>query len=113
MGQYQIKEEKIKKSDEIREVFQVVVLTKKKLSASYLAKLKEAGNSSSSYFYLITGLHLLHFLFAIGYLFKLLITLVIGKNKEIYHQRVKRTGYFWHFFGGLWIYLLLFLFFIH
>jgi heme/copper-type cytochrome/quinol oxidase subunit 3 len=103
----------IKKGKSKRKIFQVVVLAKKKLSVGYLAKLKDAGNNSSSYFYIITALHLLHFIFAIGYLFKLLITLVTAKNKEIHYQRIRRTGYFWHFFGGLWMYLLLFLFFIH
>lgn len=105
--------EKNKKTKKRENIFQVVVLTKKKLSENYLAKLKDNGNTSSSYFYLITIVHLAHFLFAIAYLFYLLITLLIGKNNEIYYQRIKRTGNFWHFFGGLWIYLLIFLFFIH
>ena len=92
---------------------EAVVKSKMPLSASYLAKLKEVGNVSSSYFYTITIVHLLHILVTLIYLISMI---VLSGKKELTvdnQLKIKLGGYFWHFFAGLWVYLLLFLFLIH
>lgn len=64
---------------------------------------------SGSFFYVITGMHLLHM---IGGLFALLITGIRtaagGYSKERY-LGLKLTAIFWHFLDILWLYLFVFL----
>ncbi len=70
-------------------------------------------DSASSYLIAITFLHFLHL--AGGLLYLLLVQreavkgLYIGKNT----LRLELCSTYWHFLGGLWVYLLLFLLFIH
>ena len=104
-------QENKKNKDKI--VLEAVVKSKMPLSASFLAKLKEVGNVSSSYFYTLTIVHLLHILATLIYL---IFMIVLSGRKELNEDnqlKIKLGGYFWHFFAGLWVYLLLFLFLIH
>lgn len=69
------------------------------------------GNPSSSFIYIFTGLHVVHLLGAIVFLF-----IVLGKSlKYQVHSksmvRIEMCTTFWHFLGGLWLYLYLFLIF--
>lgn len=83
------------------------------LSEKQYAKLKDSKNVSSSYFYLITAVHLLHIVVALLYI----LSLFINSLNNIYNPDnqlgLKLGGIFWHFLGILWIYLFLFLYFIH
>lgn len=104
-------QENKKKKDNI--ILEAVVESKMKLPESYFAKLKTVGNVSSSYFFVLTYLHLAHILVA---LFYLLAMVILASRKELNEDnqlKIKLGGYFWHFFAGLWVYLLLFLFLIH
>lgn len=77
-------------------------------------QLAEAGvflssNPHSSFFYMLTGVHVLHV--AGGLVWYLLLALALGRG------RIERGGdglglfsLYWHFLGGLWIYLLVLLF---
>lgn len=64
---------------------------------------------SGSFFYVITGLHLAHLAFG-------LLGLIITGSKSI-RERYSSKNYlgislcaiYWHFLGGLWIYLFVFL----
>lgn len=104
-------QENKKKKDKI--VLEAVVEAKMKLPESYFAKLKTVGNVSSSYFYTLTILHLAHILVALLYLLAM-VFLAYRKELNADNQlKIKLGGYFWHFFAGLWVYLLLFLFLIH
>ncbi len=67
-----------------------------------------AANNSVSLFYVITALHLAHVL---GGLIALLVTGIrsaAGKYSPQRYTGVKLTALYWHFLGGLWLYLFLF-----
>ena len=67
------------------------------------------GSPSSSFIYVFTGLHVAHLLGAIVFL---LIVLVKAFNYKVHSRsmtRIEMCTTFWHFLGGLWLYLYLFL----
>lgn len=86
----------------------------KPLSANLQNKLLR-GNSdkSTSYFYIITVLHLLHVIGSIFALIYLTIRMYTIKNQTKLALILNVNSIFWHFLGVLWLYLLLFLVFIH
>jgi cytochrome c oxidase subunit 3 len=70
-------------------------------------------NSSASYLYILSFVHLLHVLGGILFLLGILLYAKLGKRKTLNKLRLKLGGIYWHFVDGLWIYLLLFLLLIH
>lgn len=70
-------------------------------------------NSSASYIYILSFVHLLHVLGGILFLLGLLLRAKIGKRKTLNPLRLRLGGIYWHFVDGLWVYLLLFLLLIH
>ena len=86
----------------------------KELSTNLQNKLLR-GNSdtSTAYFYIITFLHLLHVIAGIIMLLTLLKQSFTGVIMEKGGLSLKAGSIFWHFLGVLWLYLLLFLVFIH
>ena len=85
----------------------------KKLSAPLQNKINQSRDTASSYFYIITFLHLLHILGALIYLIRM-VKLSMSENYTEANQLSLRLGsIFWHFLGVLWLFLLLFLLFIH
>jgi cytochrome c oxidase subunit 3 len=77
------------------------------------ADLDEQKNTSSSFFYALTGAHLAHLAFG---LLSLLVMVAMALRKR--YTPMDNAGLwsgvmYWHFLGGLWIYLLLFLVFVH
>lgn len=67
------------------------------------------GNPSGSFIYVITGLHAVHILSAIVFLF---IVLNSAMRKRIHSKNMAQMEMcttYWHFLGGLWLYLFLFL----
>lgn len=73
----------------------------------------QSADSASSYLYLISFVHLLHVLIALLYLTKVAIASFSGKFSSQNHLSLKLSSIFWHFLGLLWLYLLVFLIFIH
>jgi cytochrome c oxidase subunit 3 len=73
----------------------------------------ESPDTSSSYLYVITFLHLLHIIGTIFYLLK--VVKISISNTYTFENKlsIKLGAIFWHFLGLLWLYLLLFLLFIH
>jgi cytochrome c oxidase subunit 3 len=78
----------------------------------YLAwlKLRSQGlylptNPNSSFFYVFTGVHVIHVLGGLGGL-----TRVMAKFRSTVHplrrSTIDATSYYWHFMGMLWVYLL-------
>jgi cytochrome c oxidase subunit 3 len=67
-----------------------------------------AGNNSVSLFYAITGLHVAHVLGGLIALFVTSIRAAANKYKPQSYTGVKLTALYWHFLGGLWLYLFLF-----
>jgi cytochrome c oxidase subunit 3 len=66
-------------------------------------------NPSGSFFYAITGLHLVHLF---GGILALLVTCgksILGKYSSTNYLGVSLCAIYWHFLDGLWIYLFVFL----
>lgn len=67
------------------------------------------GNPSGSFLYIITGLHGLHIISAIIFL---MIVLVATFRLNVHSKnllRIELCVTYWHFLGGLWLYLYVFL----
>jgi cytochrome c oxidase subunit III len=67
------------------------------------------GNPSGSFLYVITGLHGLHIISAIVFL---LIVLVSTYRYRVHSKdltQIEMCTTYWHFLGGLWLYLFVFL----
>ena len=65
-----------------------------------------ATNANSSFFYVLTGMHILHLLGGIAALVYLLGQLV-GSQSTFRRSAFGNTAVYWHFMGALWLYLLL------
>jgi cytochrome c oxidase subunit 3 len=77
------------------------------------AEMSESTNAASSYFYALTYSHFAHI---IGGLIALLVMTIkgfLGRYGPEDHQGLWAGTIFWHFLAGLWVYLLLFLAFVH
>lgn len=77
------------------------------------SRLLQAGNTASSYVYIMSGVHLLHVALGLILLGIVFVKALRGRYGVEYNSGVKLTTYYWHFLGLLWIYLFLFLTFIH
>ena len=86
---------------------------KRELSPSLQIKAAEASDSASSYLFILTVLHVLHVIVTLIFLLIIVINSFSNKYNENNYLPVLTTSVFWHFLGILWIYLLLFLVFIH
>ena len=67
------------------------------------------GNPSGSFLYVLTGLHALHLISAIIFL---LIVLIATFRNRVHSQnlaQIEMCTTYWHFLGGLWLYLFVFL----
>ncbi len=85
----------------------------KKLSVPLQNKLNQSQDTATSYLYVITALHLLHILVTLIYLIRMVSISFSGDLDDNKYLKLKFGGTFWHFLDILWIYLLLFLIFIH
>ena len=85
----------------------------KKLDKFLQIKAMETADTASSYLYIITFLHLLHVLVTLIYMLRMTIRSFSGKFTSENHLSLSLGAIFWHFLGLLWLYLLLFLLFIH
>lgn len=88
-------------------------LNGRKLDARAQISMNSAADNATSYLYIITFVHLLHIIAAIIYMFSLTIRSFTGSLAKYNYLSFRMGTIFWHFFGGLWVYLLLFLLFIH
>jgi len=77
------------------------------------ADLDEQKNTSSSFFYALTGAHLAHLAFGLLSLLVMIVMALQGRYSPADHAGLWSGTIYWHFLGGLWIYLLLFLVFVH
>jgi cytochrome c oxidase subunit 3 len=76
-------------------------------------KAMDSTDQATHYLYLITFVHLLHILISLLYLIKLVKNSFTGVYTSSDYISLKVGSIFWHFLGVLWVYLLLFLLFIH
>jgi cytochrome c oxidase subunit 3 len=64
-----------------------------------------ATNANSSFFYVFTGMHILHLLGGVAALVYTIGQLV-GSHSTFRRARFENTAIYWHFMGILWVYLL-------
>lgn len=67
------------------------------------------GNPSGSFLYIITGLHGLHLISAIVFLLIVLVSTYRYKVHAKNLTQIEMCTTYWHFLGGLWLYLFVFL----
>jgi len=84
-----------------------------KLSPYLQNSAMDAADSASSYLYILTFMHLLHIIVTLIFLVKTVTYSFKGKYSSEDTIGLRVTGIFWHFLGLLWLFLLLFLLFIH
>lgn len=70
-------------------------------------------NSTSSYMYALSFLHLLHVAGGLIFLFAVYMFGQFGRSKVINKVRLRLGATYWHFVDGLWLYLFLFLLLFH
>lgn len=85
----------------------------KKLSVPLQNKLNSSRDTATAYLYVITIVHLLHILVTLIYLIRLTFITFSGEMTDRKVIKLKSGSIFWHFLDILWVYLLLFLIFIH
>ena len=83
------------------------------LDARLQIKIQESADTSSSYLYLITFMHLAHIIVTLLYLISVVIRSFTGRINSSNDIALRGGAIFWHFLGILWLYLLLFLLYIH
>jgi cytochrome c oxidase subunit 3 len=67
------------------------------------------GNPSGSFLYILTGLHGLHIVSAIIYLIIVIVSAYRFKIHSRSLAQIEMCATYWHFLGGLWLYLFIFL----
>jgi len=67
------------------------------------------GNAAGSFIYVLTGLHAFHLISGIIFLIIVLISALKYKVHSRNMLQIEMCTTYWHFLGGLWIYLYLFL----
>lgn len=85
----------------------------KKLSVPLQNKMNSSRDTATAYLYVITIVHLLHILVTLIYLIRLTFVTFSGEITDGKVIKLSSGSIFWHFLDILWIYLLLFLIFIH
>ena len=77
------------------------------------ADIDEQKNTASSYLYVLTAAHLAHLAFGLLSLLVMVLRASMGRYLQNDHAGLWAGTVYWHFLGGLWVYLLLFLLFVH
>ncbi|MDG1841576.1 MAG: hypothetical protein P8I93_04430 [Crocinitomicaceae bacterium] len=78
-----------------------------------VTNMRKVDNKGSQFMIGLIFLHCLHILLAIFYLLRLNIKAFNGAFDSGDYLKLKIGAIFWHFLGFLWVYLILFLLFIH
>jgi len=84
-----------------------------KLSPYLLNKAMDSADNASSFLYIITFLHLLHVIGTLIFMIRTISYSLKGKYTQDDTIGLRATGIFWHYLTALWLFLLLFLLFIH
>jgi cytochrome c oxidase subunit 3 len=66
-------------------------------------------NPSGSFLYVITGLHVAHLIAGLIYLFVVFTKSIKNRYNAAHLMSLELCATYWHFLGGLWVYLFLFL----
>lgn len=79
----------------------------------YNAEMEDYQNTASSYFYVLTVGHWVHLAGGLLVVLILAIKALMGRYSAENHTGIWQGTLYWHFLGGLWIYLLLFIAYVH
>jgi cytochrome c oxidase subunit 3 len=85
----------------------------KELNRGLQLKLYDSKDNATSYLYIITFLHLLHIIGTLLYMFAFTRRTYANEFSAENTIGMRATSIFWHYLGGLWLILFLFLLFIH
>ncbi len=77
-----------------------------------LSQVGEVSNVAASFLYVITGLHVIHLLAGMIALIIVFSRAILSKYSENNYNGVRMCAIYWHFLGGLWVYLFFFLLYI-
>ncbi len=77
-----------------------------------VAEVSDAGNVAGSFLYVLTGLHVMHLIVGVIALIIVFSRALLGKYTLTNYNGVKMCAIYWHFLGGLWLYLFFFLLYI-
>ena len=77
------------------------------------AEIEELWNGSSSYLYMLTLLHLAHLALGLIGLLVMVVKGYLGRYTATEHIGHWRGTVYWHFLGGMWVFLFLFLTAVH
>lgn len=77
------------------------------------AEMAETLNGASSYFYVLTYAHFAHIVGGLAALVVMAVQALRGRYGREDHIGLWSGALFWHFLAGLWVYLLLFLAYVH
>lgn len=77
------------------------------------AEMDESVNAASSYFYVLTYSHYAHIIGGLIALLVMSVKALLGRYGREDHQGLWAGAMYWHFLAGLWVYLLLFLAYVH
>lgn len=83
------------------------------ISETEKLKLTWSKNTASSFIYILSFLHLLHMLGGIIYLMVVTVFAFQYRFNSSNYLKIKLSNIYWHFLGILWIYLFVFLQYIH
>jgi len=100
-------------SEEVTYKDRILFYKGKPLSKPLQLKLLSSKDNATSYLYIITFLHLLHVIGMIFYMIFFSRRTLLNEFTPENTIGMRATAIFWHFLGALWVYLLLFLLFIH
>jgi cytochrome c oxidase subunit 3 len=76
------------------------------------AEILEMGNVAGSFLYVITALHVVHLVGGLIALIVVLSRASLGKYSPENYSGLSMCATYWHFLGGLWVYLFFFLLYI-
>lgn len=77
------------------------------------AEMDESLNTASSYFHVLTYAHFAHIIGGLIALAVMSVKALLGRYGRENYQGVWAGTWYWHFLAGLWVYLLLFLAYVH
>ncbi len=86
--------------------------TDRQLAEPLNEKINHKFNTASGYLYVLTALHFIHVLAGIFVLLVVLFNAYRNKYSSENPLGMELAGIYWHFLGGLWVYLFIFLLFI-
>lgn len=101
------------KGQELRYEDGLFFLPDRPLNAVEKLELTRSRNTASSFLIVLSFLHLLHMVGGVLYLLAVNIMAFKGRFSSDNYMKIKLNNIYWHFLGILWIYLFVFLQYIH